>query len=311
MAGTAERAVRMARQLLLELIMRSIVALWLTGFGLVLSACQPPSARADEKLAGIACRSVHLSYPAPESTAFYLEMTPEVSAPGTYFMACGFNVGYFGMQELGNGKKVVLFSVWDPGSQNDPGKVDANRQVQVLFHDPQVRVKRFGGEGTGGQSFFDFDWKTGSTYRFLVTSRKAGDRSVFSGYLYLPEEKQWKRLVTFSTIATSRQLLGFYSFVEDFKRDRVSTTHARRASFSNGWARTLDGTWQSLSTARFSADSNPALNIDAGLIEHRFFLATGGATKNEHLKLGEKTTHSAPDASVPADVTALLQSERD
>src|SRR5262249_46367966 len=50
---------------------------------------------ADEKLKGIACRSVHLGYPAPEGTAFYNEVTVEASAPGTYFMVCGWSKGYF------------------------------------------------------------------------------------------------------------------------------------------------------------------------------------------------------------------------
>src|SRR4051794_23707500 len=43
------------------------------------------STPADETLKGIACRSVHLGYPAPEGVAFYNEMTVEKSADGTYF----------------------------------------------------------------------------------------------------------------------------------------------------------------------------------------------------------------------------------
>ena len=70
--------------------------------------------RADESLKDIACRSVHLGYPTPEGVAFYNEMTVEQSADGTYFMACGWGKGYFGIQELASGKKLVLFSVWDP-----------------------------------------------------------------------------------------------------------------------------------------------------------------------------------------------------
>ena len=57
------------------------------------------SANADKRLKGIACRSVHLGYSAPEGIAFYNEMTVDDSAEGTYFMACGFRMGYFGIQE--------------------------------------------------------------------------------------------------------------------------------------------------------------------------------------------------------------------
>ena len=60
---------------------------------------------ADEKLAGIACRSVHLAFTAPESLAFYNEVTVERSAEGTYFCVCGFNQGYFGIQEQTKGRR--------------------------------------------------------------------------------------------------------------------------------------------------------------------------------------------------------------
>src|SRR5687768_14422709 len=172
---------------------------------LLLLAALP--AAADEKLAGIACRSVHLSYPAPEGTAFYTEMAVEKSADGTYFMAAGWGKGYFGIQELASGKKLVLFSVWDPTAGDDPKKVDESKRVKLLHKDEAVRVQRFGGEGTGGQSFFDYEWKIGATYRFLVTARPDGDtRAAYSGYFFVPEKKQWRHLVTFSTI-TSGTLL--------------------------------------------------------------------------------------------------------
>ncbi len=244
---------------------------------------------ADERLAGIACRSVHLGYPAPDGVAFYNEMSVDESADGTYFMACGFQMGYFGIQQLGNGKKLAIFSVWDPGNQNDPKSVADEQRVNLIHKDDDVRVGRFGNEGTGGQSFYDFDWKSGETYRFLVTAKvdpeSAGKRTEYAGHLYLPEKKAWKHLVTFSTLAGGRTLKGYYSFVEDFKRDRKSTTFARKAHFGNGWVKNAEGQWIALTRARFTADANPAINIDAGADGERFFLATGGETKNEHVKL--------------------------
>src|SRR5688500_4992225 len=90
------------------------------------------AARADEKLKGVACRSVHLGYPGPKGTAFYNELTVRASADGTYFMACGWSKGYFGIQELASGKKVVLFSVWDPAAGDDPAKVAPDRRVRML-----------------------------------------------------------------------------------------------------------------------------------------------------------------------------------
>jgi hypothetical protein len=247
------------------------------------------SSRANERLAGIACRSVHLQYAAGEGVAFYNEVTVEESAAGTYFCACGWNKGYFGIQELGNGKKLLIFSVWD-SNQNDPRAVEEDRRVKLLHKDEKVRIGRFGGEGTGGQSFFDYEWKTGETYRFLVRAKVQGERTEYAGYFYVPEEESWKHLVTFSTITGGRRLGGYYSFVEDFKRDRVSTTKARRARFGNARVQSADARWQPVSSARFTADGNPAVNINAGTQDGRFFLATGGATENTETKLNTSMT---------------------
>jgi len=260
---------------------------------LVVAALSPVS-WADKSLEGIACRSVHLRYVAPESTLFYNEVTVEKSAPGTYFMACGFDHGYFGMQELADGKKVVLFSVWDPGKQNDPKSVDADRQVKVLGQGEGVRVKRFGGEGTGAQSMFDYDWKIGQTCRFVVKAGIEGDHTSFSGYFYVPEKKAWQHLATFSTVGGGHSLRGYYSFVEDFRRNRVSATQVRKARFGGGWVRTREGQWTALTRATFTGDSNPATNIDAGVEGGGFFLATGGDTTNSHTPLNQ-TVERVPD----------------
>jgi hypothetical protein len=256
-----------------------IALLGLTGVG--------TTTRADERLAGIACRSVHLRYPAPAGDAFANEVTVDRSSDGTYFCVCGFNQGYFGLQELAGGKKVLIFSVWDPGEQDDPNAVAETRRVKLVAKDEQVRVGRFGNEGTGGQSFLDYDWKAGEPYRFLVTARTEGERTAFAAYFAPPEAKAWRHLATFSTITGGKPLGGYYSFVEDFRRDRVSATRERRARFGNGWVRGTDGHWVALTRARFTADGNPALNIDAGPRGDSFFLATGGAVKNEGTPLGQ------------------------
>jgi hypothetical protein len=266
-----------------------------------------PFAHADEKLKGIACRSVHLGYTAEPGTAFYVEAAVKQSADGTYFCAAGFNSGYFGIQELASGKKVVIFSVWDPTAGDDPKKVPEEKRVKQLHKDDAVRVGRFGGEGTGGQSFFNYDWKAGETYRFLVAAEPDptdDTRVAFAGHFYLPEKKAWKHLVTFSTVTTKKHLGGYYSFVEDFRRNRVSTTKVRAAEYGNAWVKTAGGGWKPATEARFTADSNPVTNIDAGLTEKRdrFFLATGGDTENKTTKLREKMTLPDGKQEKPTDL---------
>ena len=252
-----------------------------------------------------AARSVHLHYPAPESDAFYNELTVEKSVAGSYFMACGFSHGYFGIQELSRGRKVVLFSVWDPTKGDDAARVPLEQRVEVLHRDPDVEVKRFGGEGTGGQSFFRYDWKAGETCRFLVRAKVEGEKTAYAAHFFLPGEPRWKHLVTFRTRTGGEGLKGLYSFVEDFRRDTRSATEIRRALFSNGWVHAA-GKWQPLITARFTASSSEweaKETIDAGVVNGRFYLQTGGDTKTT-MPLDGKLTRPAADARpplVPAD----------
>ena len=62
------------------------------------------------KVPARAARSVHLQWSAAESEAFYVEGTVAQSTPGTYVSAIGWSGGYFGVQELRDGKKVAIFS---------------------------------------------------------------------------------------------------------------------------------------------------------------------------------------------------------
>jgi hypothetical protein len=269
---------------------------------LVLVAMQGALARSDESLKGIACRSVHLGYPGRDVTRFYNEVTPRASAPGTFLMVCGWDAGYFGLQELGNGKKLVIFSVWDNARGDNPDLVDEEQRVKLVHQHPAVRVGRFGGEGTGGQSFFDFDWKLDTTYRFMMTAEPEGKRTTYSGYLYDEPNSQWIKLIAFSTVTGGKKGSGLYSFIEDFKRDRKSTRFNRRAEFGNGWTFS-DDQWRPITSARFTADANPVMNIDAGVGTGSFYLTTGGEIRNENTKLRDTIELGAREPELPTVLT--------
>ncbi|MCA9214688.1 MAG: DUF3472 domain-containing protein [Planctomycetales bacterium] len=241
-----------------------------------------------------------------EATAFYNELAIEQSTGGSYFMACGFSKGYFGIQELPDGKKIALFSIWEPGKQNNPNATPEERRVKKIASGEGVRVKRFGGEGTGGQSFYDYDWEIGESVRFVVFAKPDGpDRTQFAGYIYIPDESRWQHMATFSTLANGHLLRGYYSFVEDFLRNGKSATIVHRANFGNGWikAKTKDGPkWLPLTSARFTADRTPTDNIDSGVVGDRVYLQTGGETKNEHAKLRESSVLNASERKPPLDL---------
>jgi len=265
-----------------------------------------------------ACRSVHLwwqndSGQSPEGTAFYNELTVEASTSGSYFMACGFSKGYFGIQELGNGKKVALFSIWEPGKQNNPNATAEELRVKEIASGKDVRVKRFGGEGTGGQSVYDYDWKIGESVRFVVYARSDGEtRTQYAGYIYIPQESRWQHLATFSTLANGHLLRGYYSFVEDFRRNGKSAEIVHRANCGNGWilANTDDGQrWMPLTKGRFTADNTPTSNIDSGAVGDRIFMQTGGNTKNDNTKLRETSSLETADRKPPLDLPNAFADE--
>ncbi len=250
-----------------------------------------------------ACRSIHMVYKTDQAVAYANEVTIQNSAPGTYFCVCGWDQGYCGLQQLPNGKKRFIFSVWDSVATNDPKAVKEEDRTKMIFKDEQVTIGRFGGEGTGGQSFLDLDWKAGETYRFMVSAKVAGRRTEYTGHLFMPDTKAWKKLVTFSTPGNHPVLADCHSFVEDFLRNGDSATHARKAVFGNGWTQDAKGAVTPITQGRFTADRTPSNNVDAGTAGGRFFLATGGETANTGTPLWKEVTLPANDKrAMPADL---------
>lgn len=258
----------------------ALIAAWLTG-----SAAEPVHKAIKGDAAPTAARSVHLGYPAPDGSLFYTEMVIDQSVPGSYFMAAGWNTGYFGLQQLGKAdEKVVIFSVWDPTTGDDPGAVKTEDRVEVLHEGTGVRIRRFGGEGTGGQCMAPWPWVLGETNRFLLQGEVQGAKTAYTAWVSRAGS-DWKKLATFRTRTGGLPLRGYYSFVEDFRRDGSSVGETRKARFGNGWVKTTTGDWVPLNRARFTAsgaDWEARDNIDAGESGSWFFLATGGDIRSSH-----------------------------
>lgn len=231
-----------------------------------------------------AARSVHLGYNNLVGDLFYNELIVEKSTDGSYFMACGWDTGYFGIQELRGGKKVCIFSVWDPTIGDDPNAVKSEDRVEVLFSGPETRIKRFGGEGTGGQCMKDFNWNIGETNRFIIHAKTETNDVRKTAYTaYIEENGAWQKLATFRVRTKNEDMRGLYSFVEDFRRDKKSVFDERRARFGNGWLREKSGELKPITRARFTASNatwESKENIDGGLSGNWFYLVTGGDIKS-------------------------------
>jgi len=266
---------------------------------------------ADAAEAIVAARSVHAWHPAPAAEWMYGEVSVEKSVNGSYFCAIGFSCGYCGIQQLYDGSKVAIFSVWDPGNPFDFGakadSVDEKIRTKNLYAGEGVTIGRFGGEGTGGKSMMPFDWKIGETYRFAVNVRRDGqNRAAFTGYVY--RNGSWFKIATFSTLQTKGDpaIRNVYSFVEDFRRTEESRMQVRRASFLNFFAKPVGGEWMAVEDGRFTADGNKIMTVDAEIVPNGFTLTTGGTTENSHVRLfSEMKTSVGPRPDQCGELDAL------
>ncbi len=86
--------------------------------------------------------SVHLMYPVPNGKnieAFYCEVTAIEDPTATFYMACGWHRGYFGMQVNSPTERRIIFSVWDSGNE----AVDRKNVADDTFsHDPTGKSDR-------------------------------------------------------------------------------------------------------------------------------------------------------------------------
>jgi hypothetical protein len=242
--------------------------------------------------------SVHLVYPVPKETqveAFYCELTGLEDPLWTYYMACGWHRGYFGMQVNSPTERRIIFSVWDSGKEAvDRNKVGEEDRVRLVAKGEGVDAGDFGNEGTGGHSHWVYPWKTGEKQRFFVTARPTDpSHTVYSGYYFHPEKQRWVLISSWKAPKDGGYLHGLYSFSENFGG---SNGHLlRRARFGNQWIRTAQGEWTELTTATFSHDpTGKADRLDRfmGVEQGEFFLSQGGFIPG-FTRYGDKFTRPA------------------
>ncbi len=250
--------------------------------------------------------SVHLPYVAPAGKTieyFYNEITvPNGQDPiGSYFMANGFGEGYFGMQVNSPQERRVLFSVWSPFSTDNPKEIPEDQKIKVLAKGAETRTGEFGNEGSGGQSFMLYPWKTGRTYRFLNRVTPDGNGNTkYTAWFFAPETGKWQLVASFLRPKTDKHMTGMHSFLENFS-DRNGYL-SRAAIYGNQWARDTDGTWHQIVKSGFSGDDIASrkyrLDYAGGVRDGGFFLRNGGFF-DEPVKLGSQFERPAGDAKAP------------
>jgi hypothetical protein len=231
--------------------------------------------------------SVHLRYEIPEEADdvkwFYNEVTVHDGNDviGSFFMANGFSEGYFGFQVNSPDERRILFSVWSPYETDNPGDIPEEYRIVLLKSGDDVITRDFGNEGSGGQSFLRFNWKAGTTYRFLLKVEPAGDdKTDYTAYFFAPETDKWKLIASWRRPFIDTYARGLHSFLENFSTRTGPLM--RQAEYGNQWVYDVNGRWHEITGARFSADATARagarLDFDGGLYGNNtgFFLKNCG-----------------------------------
>lgn len=228
--------------------------------------------------------SVHLRYPIPEGVEaewFYNEVTVPKGSDviGSYFMANGFGEGYFGMQVNSATERRILFSVWSPFTTDDPRAIPDDQKIRLVRKGTDVVTNDFGNEGSGGQSYWRYNWQTGQTYQFLLHGQPVmNGYTQYTAYFKPASDTNWHLIASFRRPKTTTYLKSLYSFLENFIPE--TGTIQREVEFGNQWIRSQDGQWKELTNAQFTADNTARkayrLDYAGGLNGQRFFLRNCG-----------------------------------
>jgi hypothetical protein len=237
--------------------------------------------------------SVHLNHLVPNDVEniewFYSElMIPDgQDVIGSYYMANGFSGGYFGIQANSETERRILFSIWSPYKTDNPSEIPEEYNIKLLKKGNGVYSGEFGDEGSGGQSYKVFDWKTGVNYGFLIGAKPTTNNStIYTAYFYNPEENKWNLIAQFKRPKTHTYLKGLYSFLENFIPEQG--VYDRKGLFSNQWVYATNG-WHELNHIKFTADNTARkqnrLDYSGGIENNVFYLKNCGFT-NEKTEIG-------------------------
>lgn len=266
--------------------------------------------------------SVHLKYPLADSikaVAFYNEITIPAGADivHSYYMACGFARGYFGIQVNSPTERRVIFSVWDAGKEVvDRNKVADSNKVKLMAKGIDVIADGFGNEGTGGHSHLVYPWKTGETYKLMVSvlPDSASQSTIYTGYFFIPELQQWKLIASFKAPHDGKTLHNLYSFNENFVG--LNGQIQRKAFFGNQWIQRDNRSWKELTQSTFSYDATgkagDRIDYGGGVQDGKFYLWNGGFQK-ANAKYGDlfsrQGTGMVPIIDVRKNADSLQQAE--
>ena len=267
----------------------------------------------------------------------------EVKTPGgdkvvnaNYVMSLGVLAGYMGIQVgEGGAHRTVLFSQWDSGdTDSDPNLPDHLRSTAVDTGDGVI-AQRFGGEGTGVQSFRNNGafWHFDKYVQFITHCRnelatyesiengkpvtKQQRNMLISAWWNAQDEKGWQYISTLRVANRNSFIDSWYSFVECFVN--YNGEEIRTGFFRNGYAKARSGNqkWYHMNKATFGHNNGGThmgarndiwQDVDP---EDKFawVMRTGGFTNKAHIGKCQVPLRSTNTPVDTIDLDLLLARE--
>lgn len=129
-------------------------------------------------------------------TCLYGEIEVLSTSDAIYYCGCNWwpgrpAGGYTGIQDPGNGRHNMIFSIWDTSPTLHPSVTQA---------DSRTVFNRFGGEGTGAHTHLDYHWELGKTYRYYAFKEQdsAGANTLTKLYFRDDQAGKWVHEATIS-----------------------------------------------------------------------------------------------------------------
>jgi len=192
---------------------------------------------------GIAhAQDIYYNGPSGNATIFENQINVSASIIDTYFGMVGHNWGYGGIQMQGTtSTKAGIFSIWDQGTEESTMYAyNAGLSIQ--------KMGRFGGEGTGAQFLFNYNWNFGTNYRcaYRVFQESDGVHLRLNAFFYDASLGTWTYVVTYraNTGGQTLPVGSLYSFNENYG----GTYGNRTATMNNAWAWVPGSGWSDLSS---------------------------------------------------------------
>ena len=194
-----------------------------------------------------------------------------------------FGEGYFGIQVNSSTERRILFSIWSPFQTDDPSEIPDEDKIKLLKKGAGVTTGEFGNEGSGGQSYKVFNWKTEVKYGFLLGAKPTGNGDTdYIAYFHDPQMNEWNLIAQFRRPKTNTYLKNLYSFLENFIP--YQGVFERKGLYGNQWVYDSKE-WHELFKAKFTADNTARkknrLDYSGGIEGNGFYLKNCGFTNDK------------------------------